>query len=307
MNVIQHWTDLNTNDNIPGRYTQECFITGRTSVWKIEYVSPVVTRPINDVITDEMISGAWDAAADKWWGGYDEFGDTNRRYIIDPALLRILGQVEGKRILDAGCGNGYLCRLLARKGANMVGVDVSKEAIRMAEAAETEQPKGIRYYVGNICDLSTWSDGSFDSVVSNIVLCDVQDLEAAVGEIYRVLKPNGKLVFSTMHPCFSSAPVHGWVRSPLDSDKIEDWKYWKVDRYFNRGVEEWSFGNLPTLYSFHRPLSDYIKVLITNGFTITDFEEPVPTEKDMKEHYRELGDCKRIAWFLVIGALKHVE
>ena len=256
------------------------------------------------VISDKMVGEAWDRAANRWWGGYDEFGDKNRRYIIDPAILAILGQVEGKRILDAGCGNGYLCRLLSKKGARMVGVDVSEEAIEMAKVAERRDPLGIRYHVGSLCNMSMFRNSMFDAVVSNIVLSDLQDMNSAFAEIRRVLKSRGKLVFSIMHPCFSSAPVHGWVKRPLDSDRAEDWLYWKVDRYFERGIEEWRYGDLPPLYSFHRPLSDYVKALINNGFVLTDFEEPVPAKKDIEEHYRELNDGERIAWFLVVGTVK---
>jgi len=256
-------------------------------------------------ITDEMVGEAWDRVADLWFGGYSKFGDVNRQYVIDPAILKILGKVKGKRILDAGCGNGYLCRLLSKKGAKMVGIDVSKRSIEIAEAFEKKKRMNIQYWVGSICNLSMCDDGSFDAVVSNLVLMDLQDLDTAVKELHRVLKPEGRLVFSIMHPCFSSPPVHGWVREPVDSQRKEDWLYWKVDRYFDRTIEEWRYFDFPPTYSFHRPLSDYVKVLLRNGFTITDFEEPVPAEKDMEEHYREFGnEYNRVPWFLVIGAVK---
>ena len=258
-----------------------------------------------DVVSGEMVAEAWDRGADKWYGRYTEFGDSNRQYVIDPTIFRMLGQVEGKRILDAGCGNGYLCRLLSKRGAEMVGVDVSRRSIEIAEAIERKEPMNIRYYVGSICNLSMCDDDTFDAVVSNLVLQDLQDLDKAVKELHRVLKPRGKLVLSIMHPCFSSPPVHGWVRKPPDSDRKEDRLYWKVDRYFDRVIEEWRYFDLPPLYSFHRPLSDYINTLIKNGFTITDFEEPVPTDKDIEEHYREFGnEYDRIPWFLIIGAIK---
>jgi len=79
--------------------------------------------------------------------------------------------------------------------------------------------------------------------------------------------------------------------------------YWKVDRYFDRSMEIWQYReDWPSTYSFHYPLSDYIKTLVRNGFIVTDFEEPVPTKKAMEEHYRELGnECDRIPWFLIIG------
>jgi len=262
--------------------------------------------PKDRLVSDRMVGEAWDRLADRWHSSYTEFGDSNRQYLIDPTLFRILGEVKGKRILDAGCGNGYLCRLLSKKDAEVVGVDISKKFIEIAESIEKKEPMGVEYYVGSICDLSMFKDGVFDAIVSNIVLCDLQDIEQALKELHRVLTVGGKLVFSIMHPCFSSPPVCGWVRKPMDSDRKEDWLYWKVDRYLDRSQEEAPpKADLPPVYGFHRPLSDYIKVLLKIGFTITDFEEPIPKEKDIEEHYRELGnECERIPWFLIIGAEK---
>lgn len=260
----------------------------------------------SDTISDEKVGEAWDSAAEKWSIGYSEFGDLNRQHVIDPTIFRILGRVEGKRILDAGCGNGYLCRLLSKKGAEMVGVDVSARLIEIAEETERKVGVNIEYHVGSVCKLAMFDDDVFDAVVSNVVLQDLQDIDRAVKELFRVLRLEGRLVFSIMHPCFSSSPVRGWVRKPRDSDRKEDWLYWKVDRYFDRSIEEWRYVDLPSVYSFHRPLSDYMKALIDNGFTITDFEEPIPTEKAIEEHYREFGnEYERIPWFLVIGAVKH--
>jgi len=108
-----------------------------------------------------------------------------------------------------------------------------------------------------------------------------------------------------MHPCFASSPVRGSVRVPVDSDRKEDWVYWKVDRYFDRSLEIWGRVGSSPVYSYHRTLSDYINTLIRNGFLSTHFEEPIPSKKDMREHYRELGDeCDRVPWFMVIGAKK---
>ena len=257
------------------------------------------------VISEEQISQAWDKLADKWSFGYTEYGDINRQYIIDPAIFRLIGSVKGLSILDAGCGNGYLCRLLATKGAKMVGVDISKKFVKIARQKEKETPLGIVYHVGTLCRLSMFQAETFDMIISNLALMDVLDLEKAIKELHRVLKKKGRLIFSIMHPCFSSSPVHGWVRTPQDSQRKEDWIYWKVDRYFDRSMEIWQFFDWPYTYSFHRPLSDYIKILIRNGLTITDFEEPVPPKRAMEEHYREFGnECDRISWFLILGARK---
>jgi 2-polyprenyl-3-methyl-5-hydroxy-6-metoxy-1,4-benzoquinol methylase len=256
------------------------------------------------VITEEQIRDAWDKLADQWADRYTDYGDMNRRYIIDPALFRIMGSVKGLSVLDAGCGNGYLCRLLAKKDAKVVGVDISKRFIAIAKQKEKEAPLGIAYHTASLCDLALFEKEEFDLIVSNLALMDVHDLEKAVKELARILKKDGKLIFSIMHPCFSSPPVHGWVRIPQDSNRREDWIYWKVDRYFERSMETWQYGDMPQTYSFHHPLSDYFRMLIGNGFIITDFVEPVPSEKDIRKHFRELNDCDRISWFLIMAAKK---
>jgi len=257
-------------------------------------------------ITDRQISKAWDRLAEKWNNFTMDQGDFNRQYIIDPAIFRTLGSVNGLSILDAGCGNGYLCRFLAKKGAKMVGIDISKRFIEIAKQREKEAPLGIAYYSGTLSNLAMLSNERFDMVVSNLALMDVLNLEKALMEISRVLKKNGRLLFSIMHPCFSSSPVHGWVRVPQDSQRKEDWIYWKVDKYFDRSVQVWQYLDWPFTYSFHRPLSDYLKMLVKNGFIITSFEEPIPSKRAMREHYREFGnECDRIPWFLVVGCKKH--
>jgi 2-polyprenyl-3-methyl-5-hydroxy-6-metoxy-1,4-benzoquinol methylase len=257
-------------------------------------------------ITDAQISKAWDKLAEKWNSFTLDRGDLNRQHIIDPAIFHMLGSVSGLSILDAGCGNGYLCRLLAKRGAKMVGVDISKRFIEIAKQKEKEAPLGIRYYSGTLSNLEMLNSKSFDMVISNLALMDVLNLGKAMMEINRVLKENGRLIFSILHPCFSISPVHGWVRVPPDSQRKEDWIYWKVDRYFDRSVQVWQYLDWPFIYSFHRPLSDYVKMLVKNSFVITNFEEPMPSEQAMREHYREFGnECDRIPWFLVLGCKKH--
>lgn len=263
--------------------------------------------PFNKAASEAQISRAWDRLACEWTDHYTEYGDLNRQHVIDPVIFRLTGSVKGLTILDAGCGNGYLCRLLAKKGAKVVGVDISSEFIQMAKWKEKESPLGITYFLGSICDMSLCQDRAFDIAISNLALMDLPDLDKAMRELHRVLKRNGRLVFSIMHPCFADPPVHGWVRTPLDTERKEDRIYWKVDRYFDRTMEIWRLSaEGPPLYSFHRPLSEYIKTLLGQGFSITDFEEPIPPKKAVVQHFREFGDeYKRIPWFLIIGAKKH--
>ena len=258
-----------------------------------------------DDITDGKIAAQWDALADLWSSGYTEYGDVNRRYVIDPALFAILGDVKGLRILDAGCGIGYLSRLLAKRGAAVEGQDISKKFVAMASDQERKQPLGVRYRLGSIVDLGAYADRAFDVVVSNLVLQDVRDYRRAVREVGRVLRPDGRFVFSIMHPAFASPPIRGWIQEPRDSNRNEDRLYVKVDRYFDRTTEAWGFGDGPRVTSFHRPLRDYFEALGEAGFLVRRLEEPVPSARAIEERPRDfLNEYDRIPLFLVIEAVK---
>ena len=267
--------------------------------------SSKVLPPDEDDVSDRTISAQWDALADWWSSGYAEEGDTNRRYVIDPALFRILGEVKGLRAFDAGCGSGYLSRLLAKRGAVVEGQDISRKFIAMAQEEDRKHPLGIRYRQGSIVDLDAHAAGTFDIVVSNVVLQDVRDYEKAIRAIHRVLKAGGRFVFSIMHPAFASPPIRGWIQEPRDSNRNEDRQYVKVDRYFDRTTEAWGFGDGPRVTSFHRPLRDYFETLAEAGFLVRRLEEPVPSPEAIEERPRDfLNEYDRIPLFLIIEAVK---
>src|SRR4030043_2426914 len=72
-----------------------------------------------------------------------------REYLNNPAFLRFTGDLAGKTVLDAGCGEGHNTRLLARSGARMTGVDISRKMVAFARAEEQREPLGIRYEVAS--------------------------------------------------------------------------------------------------------------------------------------------------------------
>jgi len=208
----------------------------------------------------QEIQRRWDGAAEKWDASYGKYGDSYRQNIFNPSLFPLLGNVKGRKILDAGCGAGYLSRLLAEKGAKVTGIDLSKEFIEIAKRYEKKEPLGIRYKRANLANLTRIPSAYFDIAVSVYVLCDTRDCGKAIGEIARVLKPNGRFIFLIGHPCFGWQ-AGAWERIPQDSQRNEDCLYFKVDNYFKRGTLETKWGKLPILLCFHRPLSDYFHYL----------------------------------------------
>lgn len=224
--------------------------------------------------------------------------------MIDPALFRLLGDVKGRRVLDAGCGSGYLARLLAAKGAEVVGVDHSAQLLEIARREEKKEPLGVKYLKADLGRLSPLAEAVFDVVVSNVVLQDVVAFDDAFREFHRVLRPGGRLLFSVTHPCFER-PVPGmWIREPPDTERIEEWRGLLLDRYYDRVALWWGPSGQPPMVGFHRTLEDYTTALGAAGFLIARMEEPRPGPEAIERMYRQFADYLRVPNFLIVEALQ---
>jgi 2-polyprenyl-3-methyl-5-hydroxy-6-metoxy-1,4-benzoquinol methylase len=238
-------------------------------------------RPDQD-FTDAEIQANWNTNADRWDAGYDEDGDPNRRYQSDEPMLVLLGDVQDQRILDVGCGNGYLCRKLAQQGASMTGVDLSDRFLHIAREREVQEPLGITYHHGSVSDMGFLPGSYFDKAVSNYVLMDVRDFRGTLQHVFRVLRPGSCFVVVISHPCFSCGPG-GWVKPALDSPRREDRFAFLVDEYFQSGPVLTQWGDFDPITGYHRPLRDYWQAFIEAGFTVDGFEEPSITERGFRE------------------------
>ena len=78
--------------------------------------------------------------------------------------LKLLGEVEGKDILEIGCGGGQNAIALAKWGANSVGLDISEEQIKLAKTLASEQSVEVSFHVGNMENMTMFSDESFDII-----------------------------------------------------------------------------------------------------------------------------------------------
>ncbi len=253
----------------------------------------------------EELRASWDKAASWWISRYTSRGDLNREWVIDPLIFDWMGDVADLRILDAGCGEGYLSRSLAERGAEVDGVDLSAELLAVAKKQEARKPLGVCFWRADLSDLSIFPPSSFDLAVSNIVLVDVARYREAIKEIFRVLKVGGRFVFSITNPAFEAPVPARWVREPRDSFRIEDRRYLAVDRYFDRVAVFWGPpGGKIAIGGFHRPLRDYFEALHEAGFVVSRFEEPVPSEEALRRHFYYFADLLRVPLFLIIEALK---
>lgn len=122
----------------------------------------------------------------------------------EAAVRELLPTVAARTVLDAGCGTGRYLSILARAGAHApVGVDRSREMLARAAVP------GARLVLADIRNLPL-AGRSFDAVICGLTLMDVADLDLAIGELTRVLKLGGVLVYSILHPV---GATQGWTRS----------------------------------------------------------------------------------------------
>lgn len=229
-------------------------------------------------LIDELKHKGWDRVADVY--AHDRStGSIHHRFISDPALFDLVGKISGKKILDAGCGEGFISRELTRRGAKVVGADLSKKLLKLAQNEEIENSLGIVYYHTSLEDLSHFPSEEFDMVIANLVLHDLETLEETISEFNRVLKRNGELVISLLHPSI------------------------RRENYFQKGWYEFEWGGkYKTLASYHRTISDYITALTKEGFLVEEILEPRPIASGLK--YKELQEWDRKPLFILIKTRK---
>ena len=196
--------------------------------------------------------------------------DIAREFHNNPASLALVGDLSGRDVLDAGCGEGYNTRILARRGARMTGVDISERMIDLARKEERREPLGIRFLRASYTDLGALAAASFDAVVSFMALMDGPGFDVAMHESFRVLRPGGMLAFSITHPCFITKGSR-WLRDE-HGVKVK----WMVSEYWNAAgwVEQWRFTDAspdtPAFASprFDRTLSEYVSGILDAGFQL---------------------------------------
>ncbi|MEO7597791.1 MAG: class I SAM-dependent methyltransferase [Opitutus sp.] len=251
----------------------------------------------------------WNQNAEAWTklsrAGYDVYRDQ----LNTPAFFNILPPVAGLPGIDLGCGEGHNTRLLAKRGARMTGIDIASVFIRHAQSEEARAPLGITYREASAVALP-FPDGAFAFATAFMAFMDIPETERVLTEAFRVLQPGGFLQFSILHPCFN--PPH---RRTLKDEEGTTYAI-EVGDYFvdARGrIDEWTFNSVPTssrdrqpkfkIPRFHRPVGQWINLLIAAGFVIECCEEPYPSDGTVAAH-PALQHAQVAAYFLHVRVRK---
>ena len=138
--------------------------------------------------------------AHRWWDPESEFRPLHQINPLRLDWINSLAGLSGKRVLDVGCGGGILSDSMARKGANVTGIDLSTKALRVASlhALEAETPN-LQFREVSVESLADEQPASFDVVTCMEMLEHVPDPTSVVQACARLVKPGGWVFFSTIN------------------------------------------------------------------------------------------------------------
>jgi SAM-dependent methyltransferase len=207
----------------------------------------------------------------------------------EPAFLEAIGDVQGLRVLDLGCGDGSTARLVLGAGAaSYCGIDGSPSMIARARAAVVDQR--ATFEVADIEDVRP-DRGGVDLIISRMALHYVTEVGMVFRRAREGLTGGGRLVFTVAHPVITSH----------ENDPDGRRTSWTVDDYFVRGPRprQW-FGTTVTWW--HRTIEDYVCLLLEAGFAVRGLSECEPAAHLLADDPPELARRRRVPVVLLLAA-----
>jgi SAM-dependent methyltransferase len=200
------------------------------------------------------------------------------------ALSEYIGGGNGEA-LDVGCGEGRVSRLLQSCGYTVTAVDPVAELVKAAQEAQS----AYNYAVAPAGNLP-FDNGSFDLVIAYNVLMDVEDVSTAVKEIRRVLRKDGTLFISIVHPL---ADLELLDAADLGSSSETQESYFERRR-FETNVE--SGGFKMHFAGWARPLEAYVRALESAGLAITSLREPAANTAEGRNQMNRWSKLPLFIW-----------
>ena len=210
----------------------------------------------------------WDATADAYQAEHGAFlrdvGFIWSPEGLDEASVHLLGDIRGRHLLEVGCGAGQCARWLRAQGAEVTGLDLSVRQLQHSRRIDDSTGLAVPVVCASATSLP-FADGCFDDACSAFgALPFVADIDTVMCEVARVLRPEGRWVFSVVHP----------LRWALPDDPSEQGLR-IVRSYFDRTPYVESDGEgRPSYVEHHHTIGDWVRALVGAGFELRDLVEP---------------------------------
>jgi len=156
-----------------------------------------MTSPLN---ADPAELAKFSELAHRWWDTESEFRPLHQINPLRLEWIQNMAPLTGKKVLDVGCGGGILADAMARKGADVLGIDLATKALKVAQLHALEaQTAGVQYREVSAEALATEMPGQFDVVTCMEMLEHVPDPESVVRACATLVKPGGWVFMSTIN------------------------------------------------------------------------------------------------------------
>jgi SAM-dependent methyltransferase len=229
----------------------------------------VERRPVGERESRLANGPDWDRYADEYQATHGEFlGDVG--FVWGPeglteAEAKVLGEVAGCDVLEVGSGAGQCSRWVRSQGGRAVGLDLSHRQLQHSRRLDEHTGVAVPAVLGTATHLP-FRDASFDVVFSSFgALQFVAEIERAVREAARVLRPGGRFAFSITHPTRWMFPD-----DPGEAGLVASQSYWDRAAY----VEIDDATGQVSYVEHHRTLGDWVALLFEAGFVLRELQEP---------------------------------
>ncbi|WP_176720436.1 class I SAM-dependent methyltransferase [Desulfuribacillus stibiiarsenatis] len=227
-------------------------------------------RPVKNKTYDDIAS-EWDEFAQIRSRQIVEGIDLSYHNVLIPCIFNLASKSDLSNVLDMGCGAGYLTYKLSKKAKKVIGVDLSRDNISIAQQNYGSNKK-IDFIHSSIEDYADIAEKpEFSLAIANMTLMDVIKLDDVLSSVSKLLKKEGQFIFTITHPCFW--PFY-WKYA--DEEWFEYTKEIIIEAMFSISLQDTS-EHLTT--HVHRPLEMYFNSIERNGLKIDRIIEPLPTDE----------------------------